>query len=641
MDTENPEISLVEITEDKIIFSVTDDIGILMDSVFVEIGTTKYRKFDLTKKGKYYEMYIGGVSQNIFKVGATDRVGKETKRSFSKDIISLPSITSADFFNLDDSGNLEGSDLDSYIVGNVWFISKHTKKSVSIYFSDALVVNRIFLDNEEITDYELSSNTLTMSAEFKKEMGDLKITYAKKEQSPFTEATTLSTKNIKYITEDLEPSISLFMPIKLDRNNVLISGVIDNISLMDFDRVVTQPDTFGSSKPLSVFDYGNYFEVIFPIEVLENSRNYLKFGLVNSKNPITREISKISGFTFPEVEIGSKNRISFQTAKTLHFLDFEGFGTQRSILSSQREGTNIFPINLEEEKKDISFEKDTIPPFIRFYKTSDDKYIIIGEDRADGIENIWVSSDNEIECSGITILSYESCVSLNGDDFTENIVVNVTDKSGNSAIAEISKQQFGTQSISSPTPQVYVKDIEIVDSNLLLIGEISTGEINSISVGSERCVIVSPMEFECSLRSWENTLSYVAGISGVEDVVSGNFNIENKYIETKSYSGDSPPQISVTTATSDRLESSEIILSSNSFSLDFKITEPTQIKAFFSGAEILREEIQDNKTFQIPITGFISDEVIEREYLLRVETNYKGFEKNKYRFYYSLQKSFR
>ena len=635
LDTEIPNITIIENNPQNLVFSVTDDTGVLSGSVSVIIQGVEHRytnNRNFRKIGNYYILNVRRFAQGTpFSISAEDRAEKSTIDTRSLTGGNSPFITNVDF----------GALTESFSIGNKWFVSTSaspTKRQISLHFSSPVTFDKIVLDEEDFTDYTIVGRNTNLNISFSKKNGTLKLLGAGRTFN----------KTIEYTTEDVEPTIDFFMPKLLDDNHILFSGVINNPPLVDFSKLKVSHAT--NPQP-SVSDYGKYFETVIPKNLTSNSGYSFEFHFLNSLNIKNLGIPRMS-FSYPELagRVLSKisggrisdshnveeftNKFFFNTQRELHFLP-NSFGTGRSYLSSQADGKQFASFQIRGTKKEDTpiyiIEKDTTPPFYRTF-TLGGNYYVIGEDRQSGatISTPDDYSGSVLSCPpSINILSFEDCIGFSSKD---SVDLHIKDRFNNSITFDISQEEF--PQISSENlrrVRVYLKDvIEFSPSNFILLGQVSHGEIKSLSIGGSRNCVSYYTDFKCTFSTSENLVPYRAVIerrNGTQEELSGEFNILEKHVKTKIPAPEGFYSANLTTETNKAIGLPDpIILNDNLLYLEVGARDTSEVSVFFSGNEVLREEIEGNKNFTIDVANYISHDIDRKDFSVEVKFNNENYE---------------
>jgi len=503
-DSENPIIKVISnlktTSRSKFIFKITDDIGINLNSINVQIGNKNFNSSSIESKGDYFSLSLLGLNDGDFnyRINVKDLTGKEVSTAGQIEINSRNTI-------IEDIQTNNG-----YFIGNKILLHS-SQQTIKLIPSRNIAFKSIYLDGIRQTNYHINlDKSIDLTLNLDNEEGVLEFKFINNEYQEFTET-------YNYFTDKIKPIIKLDYinnPNSYGENRIRVTGEIED-SNFNWSSL-----TFNSDS--SFRKYGKYFEAqVLPNEGLNN----LEVGGKDLAGNLFKErifgslLFKDSTNTVFE-NLGS-NKIGFKTAissidnRNKNYAYFwDGQKSYQTYLNTQEvilpvsERVGIRAVNLKgvESSKnkftDIqSYTIDPLKPEVYFVLDEGIKRFLVNPTLSQ-INNISFKVNGvEIDVSecDVKIARYSKC--YDSESFnSSNIEIEVVDKAGNKIQKTFSQTEIVDISTIIPTTntdansessKIYFNgnDLNTINNNWFVEGNIkSLSVIKSIKAQGKDCL---------------------------------------------------------------------------------------------------------------------------------------------------------
>lgn len=608
-DTKNPKIEVLSFTNisnsQNFVFKITDDLGIDLNSLSLNINGMTYTNSNIDKKYGIFSINLSNFNDNnyIYSISVKDKVGNLAEFTGSININSNNLLIKSFKF----------SENPSYIIGNTIFV-KNGINTLTLTPSNYIAFKSIKLDGFDITNYHFNNDgTVVINIDFTKEKGFLEL-------SLLNSAGKSTTIKYKYITDSESPKIK-FDYIKNPYSNninpkITITGeIIDsNFDWSSFNinsksvtkfgnyfEVNIEPKTTTPSLDISGNDYSNNG---FNLDVQAFENILLKKDLTKTQITPSSKYMKNSFLTsMSNFDQNIKNYI-YSWDK----IDSKGNYIKSSTVNlplNQRDGLRELKLKGFEESgnkmySNQVFSLDSKNPEIYLIEENSEYKVLI-DSTFSPLDSINMTSNGipisiSSTCNN-TIAVFSTCILIESNfDITHGLKVTAKDKAGNM----ITKFFSNAKSISdilpvNPiTPKIYFSGNNLITSksNIKILGNVkSSNPITSVKIANSNC------DFDDSTFICDAVLQ--EGLNNITIDVNSQGYISSKNITIKLID----PTISLNL---DEIYGNSIYeylgntyLSGTGFSLNGTLNKPSILNVLINGELI--KSINKNGTFEIGI----------------------------------------
>ncbi len=557
-DTQNPQLEILTplnlASVDEFVFRATDDIGIDTNDLSVTLTDTssnqqyQFAKDQISIEGDFYLLDISNLPYSNYNLhfNVKDRVGKLASQPMSNTLSVSMQNTMINYFEIED-GTVRGNNL---------FV-KSGQQTIVLIPSKYVVFNKIFLDGEELTNYDIKSDgSVFIEIDFEKDKGILEMT--------FLDSLSNTPVNMiyNYFTDDENPQIFLDYiqnPYTDGQRYVRVTGEITD-SHLDWSSL-----SFNGNNDFLRF--GKYFEAyLIPqgnsnlvISAYDNSLNKGEsiFGSVFEIDDSNLNIQSSQAI----LNLGLSATITSSPLRIKHFAySFDGFETQGTYLkrnfllpSQQRNGFRSLNLKGKSNTQNsinsiISYSVDSLSPKIYFIDTSSNLQVIIdGTGSPVNTQSAQFTinslpSENVNLCSNYEKVSkYDICYEFPSGS---SITLQIEDEAGNIATSDNAFSSLPTQTSAL---EIYFNgnDRITTQQDYFIQGQLISGApVQSITtnIQGSNCEF-DDISFVCLVRlsEGENTISVTARTSRSTSVTNSyliELLTQNPIIEISSISGD-------------------------------------------------------------------------------------------------------
>ncbi|MFW6285847.1 MAG: hypothetical protein ACOC16_01600 [Nanoarchaeota archaeon] len=252
-DTQNPQSELISpssiSSNSSITFKLTDDIGINVSDITLEVGNTNIIDENLEVKDNFYTFDLTGIStgNHQYTLTGSDLSGKSFTSTGTVNINSQNTLIKNIFLN------------NGEIIGNRIY-TQTGEITITLIPTKNIAFKSIYLDQEEQTNYQiLNNNNIELTLNIQEPSGELNLEFIDKNYNTLTQT-------FIYESDILKPTIELdYIPFPYTTNKTKITGVINDTNFDWTSLKFNNQNNFNR--------YGNYFEAI--IEVNSNNLNII------------------------------------------------------------------------------------------------------------------------------------------------------------------------------------------------------------------------------------------------------------------------------------------------------------------------------------------------------------------------------
>lgn len=634
VDSNEPQAELISNSKysvaNDIIFKITDDIAVDIDTVVLNIGGMEITSSQVEEFDSYYKFDISDLEEGTypFGLGFADVSGKVN--SISGTITIDKTNTLIERITLDSE---EGS-----VFANNIFVKKG-KHKLTLIPSRYIAFEKIYLDGIEQTDYEIKINSnVELNLDFQKSQGEIEFVFINGNYDTYIE-------KYKYYTDDEKPVLSLdyiTTPYVSSNKNLWITGSVsdsyflwESLAFNEENKVLRFGDNFEAYVSSDFIGSGNL--EVFGRDITGNRFENPVIGGILSNDQKASEV-QLNKFSKDSVKGSLKTNIEYIKN---YASSYDGFNLKNTYVAnnfdlgvSQRQGVRNLNFKGFEEsglefKNYDSFSVDSQIPSIYFIGLDSNNLKIILDGTLSSISDFSILVDSQIPsvintCSNYNKVGYYDTCKLVQVDSDSIINVEVSDTSGNNF-----SREFNLATDSFDVIPFYPTSFEIffsgnnyysTTSSSFVQGQVkSSSPLKEVKIGNSPCEIddynfVCKVSLALGINSIQVSATNVNGESTTNtftqeyvtknldvslDGFEGNslFNVNGKYF-TLSKDIDILGSVSKSAIITLLLDSKEIKLGTNNG--DFKINIDYSINIVGKTTEELEFQLkaEDEKGFK-------------------------------------------